>query len=368
MSSVGSALISYHRVETLTGRLRGTPEPVCSWTTFHSPRALNWMLDGVSPHDLWPQGQMPLSETCRVGGDWSADAVWSAVESCPSYSSPPDRHRLERTEPVSGSKSRAHPGKGLLHLPRCPQQLGIAGNRIPMGTRASRGSDRRSERAPLNQSMPGGLRRRVLGSMGRHGQAGQLRSRTRAMLPPPIRQCLDAPSTGPSLAYASCHRLRHLYPYCLMKDQCVFTSRRNLFRCNATVSGVNDRRRVSVLFAPQTPEFCLELRNTRLGGISSLSLFLRATLGHTRPELRFQTTFLLTLDAGLGRLSTFLLFLLAQQPTSRHSVPEAQLTVRPPQVQLQDVAVRPHPAVGFLPESNCRYSPSTRYSPTSGSP
>ena len=29
------------------------------------------------------------------------------------------------------------------------------------------------------------------------------------------------------------NRMGHLYPYCLMKDQCVFTSRRNLFRCNA---------------------------------------------------------------------------------------------------------------------------------------
>lgn len=122
-----------------------------------------------------------------------------------------------------GSKSRAHPGKGLLHLPRCPQQLGIAGNRIPMGTRASRGSDRRSERASLNQSMPGGLRRRVLGSMGRHEQAGQLRSRTHAMLPPPIRQCLDAPSTDPRwhAQVAWGHRLRHLYLYpdCLIPQR-----------------------------------------------------------------------------------------------------------------------------------------------------
>ena len=61
------------------------------------------------------------------------------------------------------------------------------------------------------------------------------------------------------LSYGDLGGMGHFAPFCLMKDQCVFTSRRNLFRCNATVSGVNDRRRVSVLFVPQTPEFCFEL-------------------------------------------------------------------------------------------------------------
>ena len=97
---------------------------------------------------------------------------------------------------------------------------------------------------------------------------------------------------------------------------------------------------LSLLLAAQTPKFRFQFSYARFSGETSCPLFL------------CPVSFLFV----------------TQHPATDNRIPEAQVPVRPPQVQVQNATMRPHTPIVLRTISSLRYSPSTRTSPTSGSP
>ena len=85
---------------------------------------------------------------------------------------------------------------------------------------------------------------------------------------------------------------------------------------------------LSLLLAAQMPKFRFQFSYTRFSGETSCLLFAGASLGGLSTSFRNQTS--------------VPLFLLTQKPAIHNGIPEAQVSVRPPQVQVQNTTMRPY--------------------------
>ena len=99
-------------------------------------------------------------------------------------------------------------------------------------------------------------------------------------------------------------------------------------------SAYETRRKKRRLLTTQASELGFQLRQARLGFLTSGPLFLDRSL--------------CGVGATLGVQSSGPLFLVIQQPSPRDWIPETQTAFFPPQVQVQNLAVSPYTAVAFM--------------------
>ena len=103
----------------------------------------------------------------------------------------------------------------------------------------------------------------------------------------------------------------------------------------------------------------------------------RLLLAAQMPKFRFQfsyarfsgeTSCLLFAGVSLSNQTTVPFLFVTQQPATGGRIPEAQIPLHPPQVQIQRLTVRPYAAVTLMPQLNTTVLPPTNRSPTRGSP